>query len=534
MDKAKQDILNYIKCNLYDMDTNDCEKSIKDFFNKTKLYCICNDLLKEINKNLYIESNIIMMKQKYYNQVYLNEIKEMEIIFKNNDIKVIYLKGITLAYELYDPIQTRIFHDIDVLIDYNDAVQCINNLKNLGYYSEKEFKNTEEIKIEIKLNNHLELFKKLDGKTIHLEIHGAILNPPNIFNSYTKEFIDRSTKIKVEDIYINTLDVNDYFIYLCLHFIKHLPFDYFDKVIMQIDFTFNMQNLHDIVLLIDKNNKSINWEKIYNTVFEMKVCGYIFLASKMLNEIYPNRIPEDFLNQLYKHRHNSYIDVLGRNDQYWAAGRFLWLFDLSFHELCKNTVKDFMNGNLMLDLTEYINNTNKNEDVSDDTFNIQIDKKMEYYIEGSIYGDLDDLYINIKFINKTCYYYTGDNHIWNRDSIEIMFVNKNSIRALTIGPSLNDGNIILGIFDHNKGSYYEITDDKNYNFNIHENEFEILIKLSWDYLNINVNSGVPLFYNLAINYCDNKNEDTRKGQYKLFGSGFWWDFRECKKLIIRY
>ncbi len=529
MNRAKQDLLKYINLN-----TEGNSLIINDLLYRCKLSWICVDLLKKIDKKAYIISSAIMIKQKCRNEILLKEIKKIEEKTIVNNIKVIYLKGITLAYDLYEPPDTRIFSDLDLLIDYNDAEKSLKILTEMGYNIKKENLNPKEIKNVIKSRNHLELYKKINGELIVLELHGSIFNPPGIFSVCTKEYMKEINRVKFDEIYINTLNTENYFIYLCLHFVKHLPLDYFDKLIMQTRFSFNMQNIHDIALFIDKYESSISWQKIYNSACNMLICGYIYFVSKLVNEVYGNRIPLDFINELFIHKDKTYIDVKNKNERYWAAGRFLWLFDLCFDKLCKLTPFDLMTANIKktINLKDYVGKPKSNPlfNYKENKFKLAYDLPNNQTIYGEIKYNLKGINLIIIFENKPCVFYEGKNNLWSKDSIDLMIVGEYNIKALTIGPVKKGEEILVGIFDHNKGKYFEKQniDNIHYKFSQCDNQYIFDINILWQYFNIeDINENMLIPYNIAIN-IGNENSNEKKCQFKLFGnSNFWWDFRGC-------
>ncbi len=534
MNRTKQDLLNYINLNM----EGNCI-AISELLYNCNLNCICIDLLKKTDKKSYIISTATMIKQKYLNKIFIKEIKKIEEKAIVNDIRIIYLKGITLAYSLYDLPNTRKSADIDILIDYNDVDKILKILIEMGYYSEKENLSSKEIKSKIKLKNHLEVYKNINKEIIAVEVHGSILNPPNIFCICTDGFIKTKNKVKVENIYLNTLDINNYFIYLCLHFVKHLPLDYFDKIIMQTHFSFNMQNIHDIALLIDKYENTISWQNIYDFACNGLICGYIYFVSKLINEIYPNRIPLSFINKLFIHKDNNYIDVKSRNEKYWAAGRFLWLFDLVFDKLCQLTTFDLMLGNIKktINLKDYVGEPKNNPlfNYKESKFKLTYDLPNNQTIYGEVKYDLKGINLYIIFENKPCVFHEGKNNLWDNDSIDLMIVDKCNIKALTIGPTKKGGEVILGIFEHNKGEYFEMKNNDNihYKFSQWNNQYIFDINILWRHFNMDIYENMLISYNIAINIGNELDPDERKYQFKFFGNNnFWWDFRGCGKLYL--
>jgi len=117
-------IKNYIKSYC----SND--EQLLDILNNCRLRRIMMDSVKKINDLEYIKTRLEIGIQKITNEIIEKEIKTISKIFQENQIKVVLLKGLLLADELYSPREIRHFSDIDILINMNDLeASCIPKFK---------------------------------------------------------------------------------------------------------------------------------------------------------------------------------------------------------------------------------------------------------------------------------------------------------------------------------------------------------------------------------------------------------------------
>ncbi len=130
------------------------------------------------------KKNILLLKQKRRNKIYLREIKQLASLAEKEGLMLIFLKGILLAKELYvdsdirlseDYVDSdiRLSEDIDILIDKKKELEYRLLFSRLGY----ETKGNQDISI-----SHIVYTKQLADITVQVEVHGYIMNPPNSSN----------------------------------------------------------------------------------------------------------------------------------------------------------------------------------------------------------------------------------------------------------------------------------------------------------------------------------------------------------------
>ena len=155
--------------------------------------------IKELDKDVYKRIRAEKVVQKiFYNKV-LNEIQLLISEFDKEKIKLVFVKGVFLALDLYDDISERSSKDIDISIDKNEYHRAHSLLRKIGY-SCVDFSDE-----EIEADKHLEYlseqhicYEKMNGNIkIYLELHGNILNAGEAFDFSTQEFLDNSVRCSV-------------------------------------------------------------------------------------------------------------------------------------------------------------------------------------------------------------------------------------------------------------------------------------------------------------------------------------------------
>lgn len=531
MNKVEQSLNKFVKTNLLDNDDL--------IINNNILYTIDSNMLKENNKQIlytrqFIEKN---HQKKLYNIMY-EEIRAISQKANELDIKVIFLKGLVLAKDLYTPIENRISSDIDILIDIKNISLIMNMLNELGFKRERPFN------IHI---NHIELYKYIDNIILTIEIHGSIVNPPNFFRDNTKDFITRAVNKRILDFNTYVLDLHDNIIFLVLHFIKHLPLDYFDNILLGRPHRFNMQNIHDIALFIQKYKNMISWDKIRCMSVDMNICGYVYLVYRIINGIYSNLIPLNAINEIYNLRMNTWINENKFNENYHITWRFLWFFNIVYDDFCNLPIENIVRGQIddVIKLNDFINrDTNyliyhqlNSNSITLRKFCIDINDTEQdgYHISGKLSINDKSLTLELEDLNRSFWFYKGDVFLWNVYRIELMYILSNKVRAFKIVPQINHNHKpVVEVYDYNCSSLRTYCEDEDFSFNLidyGDKGYKLSLDIKWLELGIDLYPGMELPFNIAINYYDLSNINTKKK--KLFGDNeLWWDFRDIGNLYI--
>ena len=150
--------------------------------------------------------------QKRRNEAILACMREVRNLCKEEGIPCVFLKGLCLAAQIYDPPETRVFDDVDVLVSDEDCKRLIHKCLKAGFSFEAGIEeNGDSPYIRIQNGHmHAEVLSKAyetdNGSiTIPLEIHvspnercyemyGQILED----NGYTEELISKARTVTVQ------------------------------------------------------------------------------------------------------------------------------------------------------------------------------------------------------------------------------------------------------------------------------------------------------------------------------------------------
>jgi|GEM_PF-4757607 len=201
------------------------------------LSCLIYQYLKDLP---LIKDNLLApFKNSYYtnslrNTFIYEEIKKILEIFNQEKIKIIILKGIFLAKNIYKNIALRPMTDVDFLIKKEDIIRANKILNSLGYFAVADI---EEV-IHQPYAYSLTFLKQnqIRFNNFSLDLHWHILSSSWLVG-FLKERVDmerifmEADLIKLVDTPVLTLSSEDLLIYLTQHVFAHN----FKKLIMSID-----------------------------------------------------------------------------------------------------------------------------------------------------------------------------------------------------------------------------------------------------------------------------------------------------------
>lgn len=417
----KEKLYNYIKSYCGE-DTNKFDKVVR----KGKGQLLLGKKLKGHSLPLYVEYLLLYKSQKEKNKIYPLVIYQLMEKFYDAGLSPIFLKGYFLARDLYENIDERQTNDIDILIDAKDFVKFHHVFIGLGFsmhsYSGFQLSDFSMLENEIK-DMHIVYYCLYRNIKVIVELHGAIINPSVIFKSDLKIFSENVGKESLQDLTVSVLNLEYNFVYLNLHFFKHLPLSYFENVMFGKSGNFEMKNLNDIALLVEKYKNVMDWEEIVKICIRGGVVKAVIMTSNFVNEIYGGIIPESFLDKLKMNKHYTYLSS-GDYD-FYGLGKFLPSFvrfvdkyydNLSIINLFEDSwpegmqLSDIMSFNSLISLDNPYKKKFK-----------KIINETEASYESEIVLNKDRIVINVDIQGKECCTYCGENYIFDCDGIEVIF-----------------------------------------------------------------------------------------------------------------
>lgn len=201
-----------------------------DYINVDKLIQILNrhkllplgasilDYLKpEDRKITFDELKSWALKAMFLYNELINIINE----FEANSIYAIPLKGPVLAYQLYGDISKRFYSDLDILIENTDLNRIERILSKHNYslqypYRDLSDRNTEKVLL---MRDDIGFYNP--KKNTYLEVHFGIYDSSFLKRDLGCILFENPLQIDLKGNKINTLNKEEYLIYLCYHAAKH-------------------------------------------------------------------------------------------------------------------------------------------------------------------------------------------------------------------------------------------------------------------------------------------------------------------------
>lgn len=226
--------------------------------------------LKRLDEKLIPRQVVETLSQTYkrntFQMLQLSaEMEQVSKLFTENQIRLLYLKGPVIAFDLYGDISLRTSKDLDILISITDLERAEELLLNVGY--EREEKDTAALHVWKWREHHVSYFHP--GKGIQLEVHWR-LHPPPMKEPSFDELWERRRKSVLTTHPVYFFGEEDLFLYLIIHGARHG--------------WFRLRWLIDIDQMV---RKGLKFEKV-SLLFRKYHCNHVggqalILASQLLN-----------------------------------------------------------------------------------------------------------------------------------------------------------------------------------------------------------------------------------------------------------
>ena len=198
------------------------------------------DIFKNNEKNLKISQRELDLcrtkSQLYY----------IQILSEKFGDKLIFMKGILLAQDLYGNTEQRKSRDIDILVKQEHVQEIGNYLEKRGFECEIDKKNwCATIK-----KSHLKFIKKIQYNVpLIIEVHEEPLYSISCSKDFIKQIWARAVYQPVFDINPLVMDLYDRVVYYILHFFKH-TIVYEVHALLGKSGTLKIKNILDIYIVV--------------------------------------------------------------------------------------------------------------------------------------------------------------------------------------------------------------------------------------------------------------------------------------------
>ena len=290
---------------------------------------VCGTAFKNISDYPELEhfidnETLGVLKEEYIltkesGEKYVAEIRRLNQIFMSNRLKVVCLKGCSIALSVYKDLGIRKFSDIDLLVNPEEAMLVHRILLDNGYtpYHEGVMLADDNLSIVSSLINAQSHLLEYSKDSIYLEMHQP-------FHSHVYDLTDVYRKAYFnEDFGFFTPQLLDLFIHSCIHAWEHYPTNLHrlnygsPRILLYLDI---MQSFK----MLAQTYKENVWEVIKNRFDELKVpvkcrdmievTEILFNTGLFLPYCEPNRKKFDWVSS----RVCSFVEqrILNSSDEY--------------------------------------------------------------------------------------------------------------------------------------------------------------------------------------------------------------------------
>lgn len=519
----------------------DNSKDIIKLISNLNLKFLTEDYQKRIDPKNVMPCKILKLRQKAKYQLFIAAIKEFLLECEKHDLKPVFLKGVFLAVDLYEEIETRSSNDIDILIDIEEFPLYYEILNRLGYVYEYYTEETDyyEFYYNELQERHLGYIKRVNNQIICIEVHSVLINASSLFVNTADEFLKNSRQIESLGMKPYVLDLEHNLVQLLIHFFKHLTEYYFQNMLFQREIYVNISNLHDIALYMDKYKDEIDMNKVIEIAKRMMIVKYVELVMILVNKIYGELFSPDCLFLFSSNEEYSRMGIL--DSQKNGFGKMVWLLDI-YVDYCKDlTPKQFVLGMMpeefrLIDIAlcerskALTVKTGENTEIEEFyEFPMHTDGKQEN-VKTRLHISVNSDFLEIQYdvANKICCCYESEtDECYKKDSIEIIVIKNNYVvhRMLTVSMKQNEYSMVL--YSDNTGSVIDLAlTEVKYNLNIYDNGFQIQLKVPWSFMDINPDIDRIVPFNVAGLVSDPDTSTQHKACNLFNKDELIWNFRD--------
>lgn len=290
------------------------------------------DLIDKYGFLEYAFSKILPISRDMYNvqairmKENLERVIEISAIFKKEGIPYVLLKGVALTLEIYEDFGSRNFNDSDILTHPSNLQAVLKVLKEHGYIQGRLNHSTGEM---IELNRRdiitrslishevIPLQKKIENHPFVLTHEIDLQFSVNLMSSkrtdeITESLISRRISIETQQGHFYSLQWEDHFIFLCIHYFKEASTDSEVKLYNDL----SLYKLCDITYLLLSSKISLNYDIILDRISIYDAIQAVYFALNNIKEVFGQEIVEpifsrmkientDFLNQVFYYDSNK-------------------------------------------------------------------------------------------------------------------------------------------------------------------------------------------------------------------------------------
>ncbi len=523
-------------CDFLDDTFGDSKDVLIDVIDRCNISLFAMELLKKYDSKRYKTAKVKKIVQKKFNKEVLEAAKELIDFGEKENVKIVFIKGIFLAADIYEDVDERLSTDIDVCTGSADFPRMHFFLRSLGYTcNDLEDQEVESGGyLESLEEYHICYEKFINGMKIFIEVHNSIVNAGNAFYISSQEFLANSEKKELlgEKTYVLSLEYN--LIYLMLHFIKHIPLSYMQYSILKIRPEINLGNVNDIALLVNKYREIIDWDKVVTLSKNMYIAKYILAVAEFINHIYRDIFEERFLEKLSAVREYSKIADIRYEERGW--GKFMWMFDDMLDIFEKENAGNILRGTYLdyIDIKEIPLHNSRDSSSVEEKYNFErefpitwTENKKHSHAKLEVQATKEFIDVTFNITDKKCCVYEEIHKLFDSDGVEIYVVTKNGIEAKLFTIAYGDTEyILIESTERELFKSYRLVDKKacSYELHIEENVVTIYLRVPWSYLSVDPEAEKVFAFNVG-GLISNPVTQLCSGNCNLFGTELY-DLRQ--------
>jgi hypothetical protein len=207
----------------------------------------------------------------------LAQLREIQTALATQNVPIIALKGIVLAFVAYPDPSLRPMHDMDLFLHHKHVDSAVRILENLGYSCPDRFRGL-HVEAEVKLLQKA-------GAQLLIELHTQIEVTAPAFGD-AGDIWGRSVKTRISDFDVYTLSEQDFLFHLCLHMARSHCF------------TTGLLPFVDILKWVETHGASWDWPSLIRSAQSRKYDAYLDLTLDLARDFLSAPIPPSSVSSL--------------------------------------------------------------------------------------------------------------------------------------------------------------------------------------------------------------------------------------------
>lgn len=261
--------------------------------------------ISSLDRSTFIKLKSEFLVQESVNEVLWQEMNALNVIGRTKGVRLVHLKGLTLAHDTYPTPELRKSTDIDIFLRNDDLQSLVSALSGLGYLVRETGSPIAEsiTQLTVARRHHLPAFSKIGSVfgqdvAISLEVHLELLSMPIYFRMDSEEIIWRAEQREYPVTSCWVLESNDRLVHLMAHFARDFLAHWLEMIAGGQRSLVNLRLLHDIALFVSRFRPAIDWMVVAERARAWQCAPEVALAVHLLNHVYTGWIPNTVLTLL--------------------------------------------------------------------------------------------------------------------------------------------------------------------------------------------------------------------------------------------